>query len=67
MSERLTELETQLAFQDSTINSLNDVITDQQCQIDELRLQLKQIKIQLQSISETVKGSEADEPPPPHY
>ena len=67
MSDRITELETQLAFQDSTINSLNEVITDQQRQIDELRLQLKQITIQLQSISETVKGDEADEPPPPHY
>jgi SlyX protein len=67
MTDRITELETQLAFQDSTIHSLNEVVTDQQNQIDLLREQLKQIKQQMQSLAETVHRPEADEPPPPHY
>ncbi|MGD8926395.1 MAG: SlyX family protein [Thioalkalispiraceae bacterium] len=67
MTDRVTELETQLAFQESTIHSLNEVVTDQQRQIDELREQLRQIKMQLQSLAETVHRPESDEPPPPHY
>ena len=67
MNDRIEELETQLAFQESTIHSLNEVVTDQQKQIDVLREQLRQIKMQLQSLAETVQRPEADEPPPPHY
>ena len=67
MTERITELETQLAFQESTIHSLNEVVTDQQRQIDELREQLSQVKLQLQSLAETIHRPESDEPPPPHY
>ena len=67
MNDRINELETQLAFQESTISSLNDVVTDQQNQIDILRLQIDEIKQQMQSLAETVNSPDGDEPPPPHY
>ena len=67
MNDRVEELETQLAFQDNTIHSLNEIVTEQQNQIDALREQLRQITMQLQSLAETVQRPEADEPPPPHY
>lgn len=67
MNERIDELETQLAFQESTISALNEVVTDQQSQIDVLRDQIIQLKLQLQNLAETVTRPESDEPPPPHY
>ena len=67
MNDRINELETQLAFQESTISSLNDVVTDQQQQIDILREQLDHVKAQMQSLAETVNSPDGDEPPPPHY
>jgi len=67
MNDRINELETQLAFQESTVSSLNDAVTDQQQQIDILREQLDYIKTQMQSLAETVNSPGGDEPPPPHY
>lgn len=67
MNDRINELETQLAFQESTVSSLNDAVTDQQQQIDILREQLEYIKAQMQSLAETVNSPDGDEPPPPHY
>ena len=67
MNERIDELETQLAFQDSTIISLNEVVTNQQNQIDMLRQQLEEVKQQMQSLAETINRPDGDEPPPPHY
>jgi len=67
MNDRINELETQLAFQESTVSSLNDAVTDQQQQINILREQLDYIKTQMQSLAETVSSPDGDEPPPPHY
>lgn len=67
MDKRIDELETQLAFQESTVTSLNQVITDQQKQIDTLRDQVNQLQQQIQNLSESIVRPEADEPPPPHY
>lgn len=67
MDKRIDELETQLAFQESTVTSLNQVITDQQKQIDVLRDQVNQLQQQIQNLSESIVRPEADEPPPPHY
>jgi len=67
MNDRINELETQMAFQESTISSLNEVVTDQQNQIDMLHRQLEEIKLQMQSLAETVNSPDGDELPPPHY
>jgi len=67
MNDRINELETQLAFQESTVTSLNAAVTDQQQQIDLLREQLEYVKAQMQSLAEVVDSPEGDEPPPPHY
>ena len=67
MNDRINELETQLAFQESTVASLNDAVTDQQQQIDMLREQIEYIKAQMQSLAEAVNSPDGDEPPPPHY
>ncbi len=67
MNERITELETQLAFQDDTINELNRVITDQQTQIDKLKEQVELLYKKFKSLSESAEHHDENEPPPPHY
>ena len=41
MTEELVELQTQLAFQDHTIATLNEALASQQKQLDVLRLELE--------------------------
>jgi len=67
MNERITELETQLAFQDDTINELNRAVTDQQNQINNLKAQVELLHKKLQSLSESVVLHDENEAPPPHY
>ena len=67
MEERITELESRLAFQDDTIQKLNDVVVKQQQQIDQLFVQMSELKEQIQSLVPVLIANEAQETPPPHY
>ncbi|HEN8798911.1 hypothetical protein HP546_24925 [Pseudomonas sp. CM25] len=63
---RMVELETRQAFQDDTIQALNDVVVEQGRVIDRLQLQVAElIKRHAEMVSQY--GSEGDEAPPPHY
>jgi len=66
MNERITELETQLAFQDDTINELNRVVTDQQTQLNSLKEQVDLLHKKLVSLS-AAELHHDDNQPPPHY
>ncbi|MEK6551480.1 MAG: SlyX family protein [Pseudomonadota bacterium] len=67
MSDRATELETRVAFQDKTIQELNDVVTRQQGEIDRLVRDMEALKVQVRSLSSYPVASRDDETPPPHY
>ena len=67
MEDKIIDLESKLAFQDQTINELNEVITDQQQQLDQLREEIRLLNLRLTSIAEQSNVSEEKEPPPPHY
>ena len=67
VNDRLQEIESQLAFQEDTIQSLNNTVAEQQLVIDKLTAQLVQIIEQMKQISEAMPQLEGDEPPPPHY
>ncbi|SPO56973.1 Protein SlyX homolog [Pseudomonas sp. JV551A1] len=63
---RMVELETRQAFQDDTIQALNDVVVEQGRVIERLQLQMAElIKRYEEMIGQY--GSEGDEAPPPHY
>jgi SlyX protein len=66
MREDLTELQTRLAFQDDTLQSLNQTVIRQQQEIQELKLELAELKERLQEVVEST-AERKDEPPPPHY
>ncbi|WP_263264005.1 SlyX family protein [Pseudomonas sp. RIT-PI-S] len=66
VENRVTELETRLAFQDDTIQALNEVLIDQQRQLERLGLQLAQLTERYRELAGQY-GEAGDEPPPPHY
>ena len=63
---RVVELETRQAFQDDTIQALNDVVVEQGRVIERLQLQMAElIKRYVETVGQY--GSEGVEAPPPHY
>lgn len=66
LEQRLIELETRQAFQDDTLQTLNDVLIDQQRQIDRLQHQLGLLAARQEAL-QTQLDQEQPEPPPPHY
>lgn len=67
MEERLIEMETKLAFQETTIQKLNEVVTHQQDQIDVLQAAILELHERMKSLSEETVRDPSQEPPPPHY
>ncbi len=67
MDDRLVELESRLAFQDHTIQELNDVITQQQQQLDLLRVEVERLKQQIKEIDLLQTAPASEEALPPHY
>ena len=65
LSGRIDMLETRLAYQDDTIETLNQTITAQWKQIDALTRQIAQLNERLQEAEANAPGL-ANEPPP-HY
>jgi SlyX protein len=65
LSERIDVLETRLAFQDETIETLNKTITEQWQQIDALTRQIANLSERLQEAEANTPGVTNE--PPPHY
>ena len=65
LSDRIDVLETRVAFQDETIETLNKTITAQWQQIDALSRQFAALSERLSEAEANPPGP-ADEPPP-HY
>ena len=66
LEARVMELETRLAFQDDTIQALNDELVGQQRVIERLQLQLAALAKRQEEMQGGFGISE-DEAPPPHY
>jgi SlyX protein len=66
MEERVNDLESQLAFQDDTIQSLNDILVTQQRVVERLQLQMAALLRRQEEMAGQFESSE-EEAPPPHY
>lgn len=64
---KIEELQTKVAFQEHTIETLNEAVFEQQKQIHDLQFQLTHIKNKLKQISTSQLADESEETPPPHY
>lgn len=67
MHERLVELETKVAFQEQTIQELNESIVRQQKDLALLSEQLRQLSERVKAIAPSPLAPESEETPPPHY
>ncbi|MFQ5354949.1 MAG: SlyX family protein [Mariprofundaceae bacterium] len=67
LEDRIIDLETKFAYQDHTIQELNEVIIRQQIQIGSLENQLQRIRNHLKEITPSEIEHSEDEAPPPHY
>lgn len=64
---RVDELETRLAFQDDTIQALNDALAAQQFELDRLRRSLELVAKRQADLAAQISGDAGEEAPPPHY
>ncbi|MFI8382950.1 SlyX family protein [Pseudomonas sp. NPDC079086] len=66
IEERINDLQSRLAFQDDTIQALNDALVGQQRLLERLQLQVAAL-IKRQDEVSSHFGMAEDEAPPPHY
>ena len=64
---RIAELESRLAFQDETIETLNLSLVAMRAQLDALERRVANLESKLRDLEPGAVGAAADEPPPPHY
>ncbi|AZH00103.1 TPA: SlyX family protein [Proteus mirabilis] len=67
IEELLIQLESKIAFQDATIEELNQVVTQQQIEIGRFKEALKIVTERLKSSQSSMLARPEDETPPPHY
>ena len=63
----LAELEMKIAFQEKTIEELNQALIQQQFSIDKMQVHLRYLVNKLKDIQTSNIASVAEETPPPHY
>ncbi|MBE4601752.1 SlyX family protein [Vibrio navarrensis] len=67
LENRLNDLECQLAFQEQTIEDLNDALAQQQLLIGKMQHQMKYMVGKMKNMETSNLADPAKEPPPPHY
>jgi len=66
-NNNIEELQTKIAFQEHTIEVLNEALSSQQQQLDELTYKLRHVIDKVKSIEPSNMAKDSEETPPPHY
>ncbi|MCG3723837.1 SlyX family protein [Vibrio cincinnatiensis] len=67
LQKRVEDLECQLAFQEQTIDELNEALTQQQLVISKMQDQMKYVVGKMKNMDSSNLADPANETPPPHY
>ena len=67
MDERIINLESTFAYQHERIRKLENVVSQQQLELHELRKAIEVVSRLLQAAGVPKIGDAGKEPPPPHY
>lgn len=67
LEARITELETKVAYQDETIDILNDELKQHQVAMAKMTRQIELVGEKLKEMKPSSVVSEEHETPPPHY
>ncbi|WP_024871013.1 SlyX family protein [Tolumonas lignilytica] len=67
LNARIEQLESRQAFQDDTIEQLNQALALQQQDLDKLRHQMGLIINRMKEMVVSQIASQSEETPPPHY
>lgn len=67
LANRIDELESQVAFQDELVESLNGVVAKQELEMIELKRQVGMMSERLKEIGDAAPGVVAQDETPPHY
>ncbi|EGQ7645397.1 SlyX family protein [Vibrio cholerae] len=67
LQERIEDLECKLAFQEQTIETLNDALTQQQLLLSKMQDQMKYVVGKVKNMDTSTLADPAYETPPPHY
>ncbi len=66
--QQIVDLQTQVAFLEDTISSLDRALGDQQSRIEILEVQVRELATRLrEQLAQGDQTDRIDEPPPPHY
>ncbi|MCF7353637.1 SlyX family protein [Vibrio sp. CK2-1] len=67
LKQRIDDLECQVAFQEQTINELNDALSQQQLLITRMQDQMKFVVGKVKNLDASNLADASEETPPPHY
>ncbi|MDH2924693.1 SlyX protein [Nicoletella semolina] len=67
IQQYLVDLETRIAFQDHTIEELNQALVHQQFTVEKLQNQVRHLAEKLNGVAASQVATRAEEVPPPHY
>ncbi|GLT16346.1 protein SlyX [Vibrio zhanjiangensis] len=67
LENRINDLECQLAFQEQTVESLNEALSQQQLLLSKMQDQMKYVVGKVKNLDSSNLADPAQETPPPHY
>lgn len=67
LENQVVDLETKAAFQDDTIEQLNEALSNQQLTMDQLSFKVDHMMEKMKSIEPSNIAKPEEETPPPHY